>query len=154
MYALAFDPRLSVREIILCATVPAYTINAFAQTTFAMSVSQISDPRLKMVRPRNRDPICGNVYDMLSYADPPISMFDLTLSSSVQVLNNFTEECNVDGDVGPLCLGGVLYTYGSQTITTQISVPGKSKQDIWIDCGAIVGAIQFFAWFLLVFFQE
>jgi hypothetical protein len=51
------------------------------------------------------------------------------------------------------CQCTAMLGYSSQFTTVQKSVPGKSRQDIWIDCGAIVGAVQFFAWFMIVFFQ-
>lgn len=128
-----------------------------------MSVNMISDRRSKMVRPANLDPRCHRAYELLATADPPVAQYDLRLTSSQTTTSRFKEECrraasdSGNGTVlppGPECRGGFGLTYSSQFVTTQVSVPGKSQQDIWIDCGAIVGAVQFFAWFLFVFFQD
>jgi hypothetical protein len=154
MILSAFDPRLSLAEVALCSIVQTSLVNAFAQNNFLMTVSQLKDPRSKMVRPPVMDPICERAYRLLETANPPIASYDLRLTSSQTTNANFSEECVVGQTPDQTCVGGYSIVYSSQFVTTQISVPGKSKQDIWIDCGAIVGAVQFFAWFLFVFFQE
>ncbi|KPI45040.1 uncharacterized protein AB675_2625 [Cyphellophora attinorum] len=154
MILSAFDPRLSLAEVALCSIVQTSLVNAFAQNNFQMTVSQLKDPRSKMVRPTVMDPICERAYHLLETANPPIANYDLRLTSSQTTNGNFSEECVIGQTPDQTCMGGFSLVYSSQFVTTQISVPGKSKQDIWIDCGAIVGAVQFFAWFLFVFFQE
>jgi hypothetical protein len=77
----------------------------------------------------------------------------MSLTASASTVGS-VQECDLANDPEAICAGGVVLTYDSQFVTTQTSVPGRSRQEIWIDCGAIVGAVQFFAWFLLVFFQE
>ena len=154
MLMAAFDPRLTLREVMLCGIVQTSPVNAFAQNNMLMSVSTLSDPRRKMVRPSTIEPACERVYGLLETASPPIAQYDLRVTSSQSTTTNFSQECKAGEVPGLTCLGGFVLAYSSQFITTQVSMPGKSKEDIWIDCGAIVGAVQFFSWFLLVFFQE
>lgn len=118
-----------------------------------MKVSQLSDPRRKMQPPASTNGLCDRVYnDLLPNADPPLSIFDLSLTSTAPTAD-FAQDCNVVVNANASCLGSTQLIYGTQFVTTQRSIPGKSMQDIWIDCGAIVGAVQFFAWFMYVYFQ-
>lgn len=150
----AYDSRLTIEEVVLCNLVQVQTPLAFASNMYLLSMSQISDPQRKMAPPEDYDPACERVYnDLLPHADPPLTIFDLSLMSSVPTSSNITEDCNIGIDPSASCLTLAAVTYGTQFVTTQRSVPGKSKQDIWIDCGAIVGAVQFFVWFAVVFFQ-
>lgn len=120
-----------------------------------MTVTQLSDPRKKMIRSGAALPLCDRAYSLIENADPPIALFDLQLTTSQTTTTNFSQECTLGEEEAPLsCTGGWSVQYGTQFITTQVSRPGKSKQDMWIDAGAIVGAVQFFCWFLLVYFQE
>jgi len=151
---MAYDHRLSLREAMLCSVVQSYVVSAFASNTFTLSVSRISDRQQKMSPPEHLDSLCDHVYqDLLPTADPPMATFELALSSSVTSAPNFAEDCDIIANSSASCRNTVQFIYGTQFVNMQTSVPGKSKQDIWIDCGAIVGAVQFFAWFMYVFFQ-
>lgn len=150
----AFDPRLTISEVARCSIVQISLVNAFAQNNFLMTVSLLKDSRKKMVRPAAMDPSCEHAYRLLETADPPIANYDLRLTASQTTNNDFSERCRVGQTPDQTCRGGFSLIYSNQFITTQVSVPGKSQQDIWIDAAAITGAVQFFAWFLFVFFQE
>ena len=150
----AYDPRLTLEEAMYCNIVQPSTPLAFESVTYLMSVSQISDRRGKMQLPDPYDPICERVYtDLLPNADPPLTIFDLSLMSSAPTTSDIAGNCDIANAPNASCLSVVSFSYGSQFVTNQRSVPGKSKQGIWIDCAAIVGAVQFFAWFLYTFFQ-
>jgi hypothetical protein len=150
-----FDPRLTVREMIQCSIVQVSVPAAFTVSSYVMKVSRLSDRRRKMRPPTlTPDSVCDRVYnDLLPNADPPLSIFDLSLTSSTTTVSDFAEECDVRLDADAGCITSAQLIYGTQFVSVQRSVPGKSMQDIWIDCGAIVGAVQFFAWFLYVYFQ-
>lgn len=119
-----------------------------------MTVSQISDPRRKMTPPAPSRPVCERVYnELLPQADPPLAIFDLSLTASMSTTPEFLRDCDIATSANASCISAVSLTYGTQFVTYQKSMPGKTKEEIWINCGAIVGAVQFFAWFLYTFFQ-
>ena len=59
----------------------------------------------------------------------------LTASSAT---GDASDDCDVAVDPQNRCLSVVTLTYDSQFVTAQRSAPGKSRQEIWIDLGAIV----------------
>jgi hypothetical protein len=141
--------------MIQCSIVQVSVPAAFTVSSYVMKVSQLSDPRRKM-KPLGPvpDSVCDRVYnDLLPNADPPLSIFDLSLTSATATVPDFAESCDVTVNASSSCITSAQLIYGTQFVNVQKSVPGKSMQDIWIDCGAIVGAVQFFAWFLYVYFQ-
>lgn len=117
-------------------------------------MSQITDTH-RMIRPSAYYPdTCGDTYDyLLSNNVSPFTFFDSSLSQSSESVQDYEQECDIATDPDARCRSSITFVYGSQFVSRQRSMPGKSKQEIWIDCGAIVGAIQFFQWFLIVFFH-
>jgi hypothetical protein len=49
------------------------------------------------------------------------------------------------------CNSEFRFLFNSYVINTMESMPGISKLGIWMNAGAIVGAVQFFGWFLTIF---
>jgi hypothetical protein len=49
------------------------------------------------------------------------------------------------------CNSEFRFLFNSYVINTMESIPGIQKGEIWMNAGAIVGAVQFFVWFLTIF---
>jgi hypothetical protein len=130
----AYDSRLTIEQVLACNLVQLATPSAFALNVFMMETRQILDSQSKMTPPGDYDPICNPVYkDLLPHADPPFTVFDLTIMSSTPTTSNFTGLCGIGAEENTLCSTSASFSWNSQFVTTQKSLPGRSRQDIWID---------------------
>jgi len=150
-----FDDRMSITKIVECGLVQMLSISAFADSMFLLSTSQITDLQ-RLIRPSANYPSsCQAVYsDLMADPSAPFSLFDTSLTQSFPSAQNFATDCDVAKNASVSCRCSVGFVYGTQFVNSQASMPGRSKQNIWIDCGAIVGAVQFFAWVAMTFFLE
>lgn len=143
----AYDSRLTIDQVIACNLVQLATPAAFAQNNFMMETRQILDSQGKMTPPGDYDPVCEEVYkELLPHADPPFTVFDLSLMSSTTTTLNFTSLCAIGAEEDPACASVSSFSWNSQFVTTQKSLPGTSVQSIWIDLGAVSRCPSNVAW--------
>lgn len=83
--------------------------------------------------------------ELLSAQEPFYSLYTASITSSDSNLN-----CNTAAvsDQHMCHFVYITLSFGSRIVRTTQTKPGISKQDIWLNAGAIVGAVQFFAWLL------
>lgn len=130
-------------------------VSPFADSMFLLSISQITDLHGLIQPSANYPTSCQSVYsDLMGDPSLPFSLFETTLSQSSASSPDFTTDCDVATNASVSCRCSVTFVYGTQFVNSRTSIPGKSKQSIWIDCGSIVGAVQFFQWLAMTFFLE
>lgn len=149
-----FDARIPVSAILECGLVQPPAVSAFTDNTVLLSMTQITDP-YRIISPAGDAPaFCEDIYQkVMSDENRPLTLFNSGLTSSSPVVDNYREDCNVASNSSLVCRSSVTMVYGSQFVQRQRSIPGRSKQSIWIDIGAIVGAVQFFTWLVMIFFH-
>ncbi|KAJ9612568.1 hypothetical protein H2200_004165 [Cladophialophora chaetospira] len=147
-----FDARMPIYATLECGLIQPLAVAAFTDSTFLISMSQIADSHGITRPPAEAPASCLETYEHL-ISDPrrPLTFFDTSLTQSSSSVSNYTAECDVEVDPDAFCRSSATFAWGTQFVRKQTSIPGRSKQEIWIDCGAIVGAVQFFAWFAMVF---
>ena len=149
-----FDPRIPVSAILECGLVQPPAVSAFTDNTIILSMTQISDPHRIITPAGDAPPFCEDIYRrVMTDKSRPLTLFNSGLTSSSPVVDNYREDCDVSRNSSTVCRSSVTMVYGSQFVQSQKSIPGRSKQSIWIDIGAIVGAVQFFTWLFLIFFH-
>ena len=62
------------------------------------------------------------------------------------------EDCDIarEGNEDARCGMDVGLAYANQFVISQETRPGIGYLDIWLNAGAIIGSVQFFAWFAVV----
>lgn len=73
----------------------------------------------------------------------------MRLTGSSSSTPSWRDDCDVAKNASAQCPLQINLNYGSQFVLTRTSAHSVSKLEIWLNIGAIVGAIQFFAWFIL-----
>jgi hypothetical protein len=104
---------------------------------------------LGLIKPPNAYGLSGDFYKRAFALDPPYTTY-YTQATSI-VTGPSAQLCN--STTGPYigCPTVMTFKFGSLAASTMTSIPGNEKLDIWLNAGAIVGAVQFFAWFLGIF---
>ena len=109
----------------------------FIGTTFAIP----SEPHQY---PRECEP---GLRKLLSAPLPFHSLYAASITSSDSIRSE-DSNCSAASDQHQCAFAVITLSFGSRLVRTTETKPGISKQEIWINAGAIVGAIQFFAWLL------
>lgn len=113
-------------------------------TTFTMSVENITDT-LGLVAPPDNDTECLDYYKTVLAYDPPYKADRFNMASMpVSDLS----ACDTSVTRGGKCISQVILRYGTRAVSGTTSVRGKDEVGILLDEGALVGAVQFFMWFL------
>lgn len=112
-----------------------------------MTAERILDT-LEMIHGPQFPARCAAFYkNSLSLPGLPYMSFGFSISTEKVVTNISTSKlCSSD-----ICVAEMELSYASHTVRTMESTPGIDKPTIWLNCSAIVGAVQFFAWFLGIF---
>ena len=84
---------------------------------------------------------------LLSAQEPFYSLYTASITASDPITNR-TGNCSAASDQQQCGSVSITLSFGSSIVRTTETKPGISKQEVWINAGAIVGAIQFFAWLL------
>jgi len=135
-------------KAVHCGLIAFTEMPAMGSTTFTMSATNITDT-LGMISPPTNEIVCQNYYrEVLSYENPPYTAYTFHMAS-MPVTD--LSVCDISVNPGNKCLSQVILRYGTRAVSSMESKPGIEKQQILIDEGAIVGAIQFFMWFLSLY---
>lgn len=151
MSIVAFDPRLQIDDILRCGIQQQKVVNTFAQVYFSITASRMSDTFNTITAPNEFQSNCTQTFRNL-VSDPvsPFTMYDMALTGSVSTTNgSYVQDCDVAINPSARCLSEVSLNYGSQVISNRRTGPSIEKLDIWLNAGAVVGAVQFLTWFLL-----
>ena len=119
-----------------------------------MTVTHITDTLRTVQAPGDTDQqsreYCSNIFQQkLATTDPEFALYDITLTGASPSTDSYAKDCDVAANPDAKCQLQVTLNYGNQFVLTRETSRGISQLDIWLNIGAIVGAIQFFAWFVL-----
>jgi hypothetical protein len=142
--ATFYDPRGQYGQYSMGTT---QSIVLPIQTYFSLEVMTISDV-YGLVGQTCSSESCRQGYaDVLSDPAHPYHLYSPIVTTTP--LTN--PSCDVATDPNAqLCAGNIYMQIASNVVQTMESVPDIAKLDIWLNAGAIVGAVQFFAWFLVI----
>jgi hypothetical protein len=146
-----FDPRLDFDESRQCDLSTATAIKILSSNSFTLTAMLTTDtlglikaPALKAANQSS----CADFYRKAFALDPPYTSYaHITSTGGGYVLS----DCDTASGPSNKCSQMISFQFGSLAASTLESVPGIDQLDIWLNAGAIVGAVQFFAWFLGIF---
>lgn len=145
-YFEIYDSRLSLDTVYACEIANYPRMAAFATSEYNIVAEHIIDRYGLVVAPSSTE-ACGKTYHgLLTEKKIPYTAYSWNLESSVPTTSNFTS-CDVSQDADARCTMALEFSFGTHLIHTYESQPGISKLEIWLNAGAITGAVQFFAWF-------
>ena len=148
-YFEIYDARLSPETVYECEIANYPRIAALATTQYNIVAEHIIDRYGLVVAPSATE-ACGKKYhSLLTEYDTPYTAYSWNLESSVPTTTNFTT-CDVMNNENAQCPMGLEFSFGTHLIHTYESQPAISKLEIFLNAGAITGAVQFFAWFVEV----
>lgn len=123
-------------------------MNAFSTNSYSILANYITDTLHSVQAPRGSPDYCRDVFhDKLSQRN--FSLYDMRLSASSPNYPSYRNDCDIVTNPDARCQLQINLSYGSQFVLTRQSAHSISKLEIWLNISAIVGAIQFFAWFAL-----
>lgn len=145
-----FDPRISITDMASCGLVPWTPITPFSYSYMSMSTMHIFD-RLRTIRaPAALPDKCTTMYrDLMSQKDPRFNFYEERLTGGLPSVRDYTTDCDVAANPNASCSTTVSFEYGNQFVLSRMTQRGTSILNIWTTAGALVGAVQFFAWFWL-----
>jgi hypothetical protein len=124
---------------------------ALGSNTFAIEAVRTSDKLGIIQKALDLNTTCQKFVSWVySLDNPPYTTYRMALSSSGTSYGNI---CDIGptGEVNQSCISQVIVRYNSFMVSTVESAPGITKVDILINQQAIVGAVAFFGWFLIIF---
>ena len=153
--AVLFDRRMTHDQIVICkGFVTLIQIPAFGDADVSLRVEGVADT-FGLAAPWGGDPECSSVLQpLMSDPDDPLLWYTVLDRTSSPSLTNSEASSLCDytsNGTDQSCLTSVRFTFGNIILSTSTSEPGISKLEIFLNLGAIVGAVQFFVWFLTIF---
>jgi hypothetical protein len=148
-----FDSRLGLLETVQCDLDTFASVDSLSSPTFTVTPRLTTDTLglIKIpIQKRTSHNSCPDVYRSAFSTDPPYTSYAQasSLYGTGHVLNNCTST-SANNPKG--WLATMTFSWRSLAAKTMESVPGNEELDIWLNAGAIVGAVQLFAWFLGMF---
>jgi hypothetical protein len=148
LFAALFDPRVDLGSALDCGLVALTEIPALASNTFTITANYISDT-LQMVHSSGDQTACKEFYaKTLALKEPPYTSYAFHLGSMTTLAPN---TCDTAIAATASCVSQVILRFGTHIVSKMESRHGMDKIDILLFEGAVVGAIQFFAWFIGIF---
>jgi hypothetical protein len=145
IHAILFDPRISLEKALSCGLVALTEIPALASNTFAITAESTLDTP-GVIQPSSAQSGCRDFYTQtFAMNNPPYTSYSFNLGS--MPLSN-PKLCDSSVNPDAICTSQALLRYGTRVVRAMESKRGMGKVDILVNEGAIVGAIQFFAWIL------
>ena len=152
------DRRMSYEQISLCtAFIGGFEVPGFVANSIILQVEGVADT-FGLAAPWDDIPQCSSfLRPLMSNPDDPLlwytvlsqipdpSLAKSKISSACDIANN------PDAETDDACYTSAYFFFGNIFLSTSTSGPGISKLDIFLNLGAIVGAVQFFVWFLTIF---
>lgn len=137
-----FDPRINLTDAVACGLVQMVQVPHAATNIFYITAERITDTLGMIVPPATER--CTALYkEALSQEASPYMSFGFSLSSEY---GGNSSVCKSDA-----CVSTAMFSYASHVVHTMVSKHGIDQLTIWLNCSAIVGAVQFFAWFFGIF---
>lgn len=145
-----FDSRHGFNESFSCDLTSSTLFQVLAENFCTLTASLITDT-LGLIKPSAGQPdICRGLYQSaFSLENPQYTSY--APSAVIQSDQVTLSDCDTVTDPTNTCEVGIEIQFGSLAVNSMESIPGINQLDIWLNAGAIVGAVQFFAWFLGIF---
>ena len=138
---------MNLNDLNTCGFVNSQTSPMFADVDISLTMETMHD-ELNVISTAyanySRDCESG-IRELLSLQKPWYSLYTAGITSSGSITD---QNCSAASDQHQCGFVDITLSFGSRIVRTTETKPGISKQEIWINAGAIVGAIQFFAWLL------
>lgn len=148
IFAVLYDPQVNLSTALHCGLVAFTEMPAMGLHTFTFTAETLID-ELSIVKPPEDDSDCEIFYKKtLSLQNPPYTFYSYHLAS-LPIAD--LRPCDTNASTDAWCTSQVLLQYGSYVVSGMETKHKMEKIDILILEGAIVGAIQFFMWFLGIF---
>lgn len=141
------DSRMSLNNLMTCGFVNYQTSPMVLDLDISLTMENLHD-ELNFIDTAfaQYSPDCeSGLQKLLSTQEPLYSLYTASITSSDSINN---QDCFAAGDQYKCGFVDITLSFGSRIVRTTETRPGISKQDIWLNAGAIVGAVQFFAWLL------
>jgi hypothetical protein len=140
-----FDPRYNLTNQLACGLVQLINVQPVSSNIFYVTAEQITDT-LGMINAPTSPKQCKEFFsNTLSRDDSQYLSYSASLSP---VSNQDVSTCDSSGQV---CQAVATLNYPSNIVNTIASTHSIDQLTIWLNAGAIVGGVQFFAWFLGIF---
>jgi hypothetical protein len=136
-----YDARYNLSDSLACGLTNMISVSPVASYIYFMTASQTTDA-MGLIQAPSSPKQCPEFYkaalsspraDYLSYTINPV------LTSNVNA-----NTCSQEGNTIQV---GAILTYPSSILNKISSQPSINQLSIWLNAGAIVGGVQFFAWF-------
>ena len=141
---------MSLKNMINCGFVNYQTSSMLTGVDISLTMENLHD-ELNFISTTFADqypPDCEpGLRKLLSAQEPFYSLYTASITSSASIPNEITG-CHISKYQHGCAIVDIRLSFASRIVRTTETKPGISKQDIWLNAGAIVGAIQFFAWLL------
>lgn len=145
MAAAFFDPRIDLDTLWNCEIVAFSEINPSAEYSVTLSTNHLTDEYGLIKRP---DPSSECAVKTTPFFSDPASPY---VSYTMTALTSVTPADTSSNAEKPF---GLIFRFATHIVPSTTSEPGITKLDIVLNAGALVGGIQFFAWFLTIFAAE
>jgi len=140
-----FDPRYSLTDQLACGLVQPINVQPVSSNIFYMAAEQVTDT-LGLISAPTLPEQCKEFFrNTLSQEDSQYLSYSVNLSP---VSNQDVSTCDSNDEP---CQAVATINYPSNIVGTIASTHSIDQLTIWLNAGAIVGGVQFFAWFLGIF---
>ncbi len=146
MNTLFFDSRMDLDTLWTCGLVGQPQVPASAQYAIALTASYTTDKYNLITRPGQSSACVSASKALFDNEQSPYISYSASFDSS-----QVNTDCPTLNGTVAQCVFSAIISYSTQMVQTTVSVPGISKLNIVLNAGALVGGVQFFAWFLAMF---
>ena len=141
---------MSVDNLITCGLVDYQSTPMLTDLDISLTLEYLHDD-LNFINPSlpsQHATDCETILrQLLSNQTQLYSIYTASITTTGSFENRSTN-CSTASDQHRCGTVYITLSFGSRIVRTTETKPGILKQDIWISAGAIVGAVQFFAWLL------
>ncbi|KAK5193369.1 hypothetical protein LTR99_006921 [Exophiala xenobiotica] len=146
IFVAIYDPRMNLSRAVSCGLVTFARVPALASNLFTLSASTMSDPR-KYVSSAVDDHDCQKFYtDTLCLQHPPYTTYSFGLGSTMISNQSYCDRHTYPSNAS--CMTEAILRYDTKIVTSMTTEPGISRTTILLNEGAVVGAVQFFMFFI------
>lgn len=138
-----FDPQLDLADAFSCSMAFSLNFQSPQTVSFYVEAQRISD-KLGLLQAPAYPEMCAGLYKRSLSRTSPYLAYTASLST---YSSNVTDLCGDSSN----CHNQAFIQFKSSTVNSLTSVHGITKLEIVLNAGAIVGAVQFFTWFLGIF---
>lgn len=141
---------MQLEDMLYCGLIPWMKVTPFASSYMSMSMMHIIDQLQTIHAPTTAAKYCTRLYrGLMAQTEPPFAFYEPRLTGNMANVRDYTQDCDIARNPNASCATSVALEYGTQFVLSRMTQRGTTTLNIWTNAGALVGAIQFFAWFWL-----